>query len=466
MSIKTNLIYSTILTFSTYLVPLLVFPYISRILGADCIGAIDTIDSIIDYCILFSMMGMSTLGIREVAKHKDNYKELQRVFNNLFWLNAISTGIIFMILLIASFCLPDLSKRLSLLTIGTFKLLANLFWIEWFYRGLEDFKYITIRSVIVRGLFIISVFLFVKNKADFLVYYALFVGIVVLNAICNWTHKRKMVSLQFTGINLQQYLKPFIMLGLFAILSAIYTKLSLPLLSFTCGDKEAGYYSTAIRMYQVIIALISSLISVLIPRMSILIKEKKIEEISHLYRTAFQLLFFLGMPVIIFIDFLAPDVVSIFAGKGFEQAILPMRIVMAQVLVIGTEQIFILQLLIPMKEDKIVVKAGLCGVVTWIILSIVLVPKLHSLGTAIVWVAAEFVVMTIASIHVNKVLHFKFPWNLFGKSCIHSFPYVLLGSIGIHIFGNPILRISFITTTFLIYTTYLWQKIKKTAQLV
>ena len=71
MSIKGNFIYSTILTFSTYLVPLMVFPYISRILGVDCIGAIDTIDNIIDYCILFSMMGMSTLGIREIRTIKN-----------------------------------------------------------------------------------------------------------------------------------------------------------------------------------------------------------------------------------------------------------------------------------------------------------------------------------------------------------------------------------------------------------
>ena len=136
MSIKGNFIYSTILTFSTYLVPLMVFPYISRILGVDSIGAIDTIDNIIDYCILFSMMGMSTLGIREIAKYKNDKKRLQETFNNLFWLNAISTIVVFFFLIVATISIPILQQRVVLLTIGTFKLFANLFWIEWFYRGL------------------------------------------------------------------------------------------------------------------------------------------------------------------------------------------------------------------------------------------------------------------------------------------------------------------------------------------
>lgn len=86
MSIRNNFKYSLILTLSTYLVPLLVFPYISRVLGAERIGAIDTVDGIIDYLVLFSMMGMQALGIREIARHKDDKAELQSAFNDLFGL--------------------------------------------------------------------------------------------------------------------------------------------------------------------------------------------------------------------------------------------------------------------------------------------------------------------------------------------------------------------------------------------
>ena len=464
MSIKGNFIYSTILTFSTYLVPLMVFPYISRILGVDCIGAIDTIDNIIDYCILFSMMGMSTLGIREIAKYKNYKKRLQETFNNLFWLNAISTIVVFFFLIVVTICIPILQQRIVLLTIGTFKLFANLFWIEWFYRGLEDFKYITIRSVIVRLLFIVSVFVFIKEKSDFTLYYILFVSIVIINAICNWTYKRNKVSLRFKHIALKAYAKPFIILGVFAMLSAIYTKLSIPVLSFTCGDTEAGYYATATRMYQVVIALISSLISVLIPRMSVLIRESNYTEISHLFELAFKMLFFISLPIIWYVEFLAPDIIAIFAGNEFVQAAIPMRIVIFLVLIIGSEQIYIMQLLIPLNKDKIVAVAGLCGVITWAILSTILVPLLHGIGTSIVWIATESVVLLIAIYYIKKTMGYHYPWKLFFLSCLESIPYAIMGGSLLLLVGQTYLRAVLITISFIIYSIFLWHKKKILAQ--
>ena len=464
MSIKGNFIYSTILTFSTYLVPLMVFPYISRILGVDCIGAIDTIDNIIDYCILFSMMGMSTLGIREIAKYKNDKNRLQETFNNLFWLNVISTIVVFFFLIVTTICIPTLQQRIVLLTIGSFKLFANLFWIEWFYRGLEDFKYITIRSVIVRLLFIVSVFVFIKEKSDFTLYYILFVSIVIINAICNWTYKRNKVSLRFKHIALKAYAKPFIILGVFAMLSAIYTKLSIPVLSFTCGDTEAGYYATATRMYQVVIALISSLISVLIPRMSVLIRESNYTEISHLFELAFKMLFFISLPIIWYVEFLAPDIIAIFAGNEFVQAAIPMRIVIFLVLIIGSEQIYIMQLLIPLNKDKIVAVAGLCGVITWAILSTILVPLLHGIGTSIVWIATESVVLLIAIYYIKKTMGYHYPWKLFFLSCLESIPYAIMGGSLLLLVGQTYLRAVLITISFIIYSIFLWHKKKILAQ--
>lgn len=460
MSIRGNLLYSALLTLSTYLVPLVVFPYISRVLGAESLGMIDTVDNIIDYCILFSMMGMSTLGIREVAKNKDNPVALQSTFSNLFWLNALSTLAVFVILVVATFTLPDMRSRQDLLMVGSVKLFANLFWIEWLYRGLENFKYITLRSLVVRALFIASVFLFVREKQDYQMYYILFVGVVVLNAICNWAHKRHWVSLKLSGWNIRQYAKPFVVLGLFAMLSAVYTKLSMPVLSFTCGNEEAGYYSVATRMYQVIIALVSSLVSVLIPRMSVLLRENKTEEIRSLTHAAFKMLFFLAFPVIIFMEIFAPDIIAIFAGQGFESSVLPMRIVMLQVVIIGTEQIFVLQLLIPMKRDKAVVQCGAFGVAAWLMLSIVLVPWLHSVGSALTWVLTETVVLCFASREVKRTFDFSFPWKAMGKYLLLSVPYMALGIGAYLLLDSHLMRIGCAGVFFLMYAGILWRVAK------
>ncbi len=403
MSIRGNLVYSALLTMSTYLVPLLVFPYISRVLGADGIGIVDTVDNIIDYCVLFSMMGLSTIGIREIARAKSDAKQLAQTFTDLYALNVISTIVIALILICATLVIPNMNDRWPMILIGSVKLFANMFWIEWFFTGIEDFRFITVRSIIVRTLFVISVFLFVNTKDDYMVYYMLFVGITVLNAICNWHYRARLFSINLCTANFRRFLKPFLALGLFAMLSAIYTKLSLPVLNYYCGDLESGYYATAMRIYQVCIALVSTLIGVLVPRISVLLKEGDIQQIKKLTRKTFMALIAFSLPIILVIFFFGNVIVCIIAGDGYQGAVLPMQIIALLLLIGGVEKIVILQLLIPMRADRQIVIAGFLGVIVWGLGTWILVEKYQSVGSAIIWVISETTVLMSASISLYKI---------------------------------------------------------------
>lgn len=462
VSVKRNLAYSTILTMSTYLVPLIVFPYISRTLGVRGIGIVDTVDNLIDYCILFSMMGLGTVGVREIAKNKDNPKALSQTFTDLFALNLCST-----IFIAAVFCLivcmsPQLQDFGILIPIGILKLIANLFWIEWLYTGLEDFRYITLRSICLRTLFILLVFLLIHTQADVAVYYALFTGITLGNALCNWFHKRTYLHWDIRRANIMRYFRPFFMLGVFAMLSAVYFKLSLPVLNFIAGSHEAGNYATATRVYQVVIALISTLTGVMIPRISVLMNENKFDLVSSYTNTAFKLLFLFSFPLICFVELLAPDIIRLFAGSGFDGAILPMRIIMLQLIVIGAEKIIVLQLLVPLRKDNAIVKAGLFGVIVWGILTILLVPKYHCMGTSLVWVAAEFSVLVIAAIETYRTLSIGFPIKMLFWSALYALPYLPLGWLVLISTNHPTLRILFCSFLFVAYASVLEVKVYKT----
>ena len=454
--------YSTILTMSTYLVPLIVFPYISRVLGVDGIGQVDTIDNMIDYCILFSMMGLASVGVREIAKNKDNPKLLNQTFTDLFALNLCSTVLIAIVFCLTVVVSPQLQDYGMLIPVGILKLLANLFWIEWLYQGLEEFRYITIRSVILRLLFTLSIFLFVKTSTDVVTYYTLFVGITVGNAVCNWYHKRTYLHWDIRNANISHYFRPFFMLGLFAMLSAIYYKLSLPVLSFITDSHEAGNYATATRVYQVVIALISTLSGVMIPRMSILMKEKRFDLVSQYTNTAFKLLFLFSFPIICFVELFAPDIVHIFAGNGYEGAILPMRIIMLQLIIIGAEKIIVLQLLIPLRRDIAIIKAGIAGVAIWVVLTILLVPIYHSTGTAIVWLAAEAMVLTVSTIEIRRLLSIGFPFKMLLTSTLYAIPYLLIGLGVLIITNSAIIRILLCIFLFTTYASIIEIKIYKT----
>lgn len=447
---------------STYLVPLIVFPYISRALGVGGIGIVDTIDNMIDYCILFSMMGLGTVGVREIAKNKDNPQALSQTFTDLFTLNLCSTTFIAIVFCIIVLISSQIQEFGILIPIGILKLIANLFWIEWLYTGLEEFRYITLRSIILRALFILFVFLFVHTCADVAVYYALFTGITVGNAICNWFHKRTFLHWDIRKANLKRYFRPFLLLGVFAMLSAVYFKLSLPVLSFITDSCEAGNYATATRFYQVVIALVSTLTGVMIPRMSVLMKEKKFDLVSTYTQTAFKLLFLFSFPLICFVELFAADIIRLFAGPGFEGAILPMRIIMLQLIVIGSEKIVVLQLLVPLRKDNTIVKAGIAGVIIWALLTVLLVPRFQSMGTSLVWLAAETTVLIIAAIETKRSLSIRFPFRTLLMSACYAIPYLLLGWLIYMFTEQPTLRILFCIPIYVAYASLLEIKVYKT----
>lgn len=199
-SIKKNLLYNSTLTVSNYLFPFLTYPYVSRILGVANIGIYNWIDSIINYYIIFSVLGIGTVGIREIARVKNNKKEVSQVFSSLLILNGITTFLMLIILVLSAILFPTLAQYKSMLIIGGVKLVFNYLLIEWFYIGIEKFKYITIRSILIKILYVISVFLFVKETDDYSIYYLLTTLMIVLSAFLNMIHSRKYVMIKFDNI--------------------------------------------------------------------------------------------------------------------------------------------------------------------------------------------------------------------------------------------------------------------------
>ena len=192
-SVKRNFVYNGILTLSNYIFPLIVYPYVSRVLGVSNIGICNFVDSVVHWFILFSMMGMTILGNREMAAIGNDRERRSKAFSELIVLNLVTTFLAAAGLLVAMYTVPKLIVHQDLLYVGVVKLVFNLFLMEWFFMGMEDFKYITNRSILVKCLYVISVFLFVREASDYKIYYALTVSVVVVNALINSVYIRKFV---------------------------------------------------------------------------------------------------------------------------------------------------------------------------------------------------------------------------------------------------------------------------------
>lgn len=425
-SIKVNIIYSSILTVSGYLFPLITFPYVTRVLGVNNVGICNFVDSIVQYFIYFSMMGITTIGIREIARVKGNKGELSRTFSNLLALNLVATLIAIIALLLGVLFIPQLQEHRSLFFIGAAKVLANTLLIEWLFKGLEDFKYITARSIIIKVLYVVAVLIFVKEPGDYIMYFFLTSFMVVVNAIVNVIYCKKFVRFSLNGISLKIYLKSFLILGSYLLLTSMYTTFNVAYLGFAADTVEVGYYATATKLFTIILSFYSAFTGVMMPRMCALLGEGRIDEFKRLANKSVELLFAFVIPIILISEFCAPEIIRIVAGEGYEGSIMPMRIVMPLMLICGYEQILVLQMLSPMKKDIAILRNSIIGASVALLGNIILVPLFASSGTAVVWVISEIAVMISAQYFVKKYICFSMPVKAVFIRLIYVTPIVLL----------------------------------------
>ena len=409
MDVKKNFLYSAILTISNYIFPLLTYPYVSRVLGVTNIGICNFVDSIINYFILFSMMGVSILGIREIASSSNDSIKQGRVFSSIFALNGIATLIMLALLLISICIVPEFREYKDLMYVGAAKLVANLFLIEWFYKGTENFKYITNRTIIVKCLYVASVFIFVKTADDYPIYFFLLALMVIVNAAINFPYACTKIRFSLNGIILTPYIKPFFTMGCYMLLTSMYTSFNVTYLGFVSSPEQVGYYTTATKIFSIILAIYTAFTGVMLPRMSALYAEGNIDEFKKLISKSTQLLFSLAIPAVIYTVIFAPEIVYLISGAGYEGAYLPARIIMPLILIIGYEQVLVIQILMPTKQDKAILTNSILGATIGVIANLIFVKYLQSTGSAIVWVLSEITVLFSALYAVKKILAINIP---------------------------------------------------------
>lgn len=284
---------------------------------------------------------------------------------------------------------------------------------------MEDFPYITKRSLAVRVLYVISIFIFVKTEEDLLKYFTLTILSMILNAIFNWEHKRKYVRFTIKGLNFKKYIKPYFTFGLYALLTSMYISFNVLFLGIVSTNIEVGYYSAATKLFSVILAFFTSFSAVMMPRMSNMLANHDNESIRCLIFKSFELLYPIALTAILIGEFFAPQIILILSGPGYEGAILPFRIILPLIFVIGTEQILIVQILTPMGKDKAVLINSIVGSICGLVLNFAIVPQLGCTGSAIVWIGSEVAVFSSAFYFVSKTVSKNIiPVNLLLKNII------------------------------------------------
>lgn len=426
MTLKTNFIYSSILTISQYLFPLIIYPYISRTLGLSNIGIVNFVDNLINYFVFISMMGIATVGVREIASVRDNRDKLSKTFSSLLCLTTVTTLIAIVVLWIAMYTIPMLMPYQDLLYVGIVKLAFNLFVMEWFLMGIEDFRFITIRSIIIKCIYLLCIFLLVRNAQDYKIYYILSAATVVANALVDIVYIKRFVHFPFSSIDVRPYYKAFLIMGAYVLLTNVYISLNPVWLGFVTNTDEVGYYTTATKLYNFIMAFLLSFTNILYPRVSNLLADGKQEEYWQKIKTAFEAIYLFAFPTVIYMMVVGPQLLHLMVGDGFEGAYLPFRIITPLILIVGIEQILVIQILMATHGDNIVLRNSLIGALTTLVFNILLTSSMGAVGSAIVWIIVESLIMILSIIAVSRKFNFTIDYKRFLFYCVNYTPLLLL----------------------------------------
>lgn len=436
ISLKKNYIMNMILTMSTFIFPLLVFPYVSRILLPVGTGKVGFATSIITYFSLFAQLGIPTYGIRACAKVRDDKNELSKTVQEILTINIITcviTYIAFAVVLINS---PKMHMEKELYLILSVTILLNSMGIEWLYKALEMYTYIAIRSVIFKILAFVLMIVLVQTSQDYIVYGGLTVLASSASNLLNIFNSKKYIEWKpIKGKQYRKHLKAIVVFFSMTCATTIYINVDTIMLGILKSDIDVGYYDAAVKVKRVLVSVITSLGTVLLPRVSYYVEKKMNEEFKKITAKALNYVVVMALPLMVFFMLYAEHSIYFLAGKAYSGAIIPMKIIMPAIFFIGVSNILGIQILIPLGKEKIVLYSEIAGAIINIILNSFFIPIYAASGAAFATVVAEFVVMLFQCIYLwkkvaNSLLRIQY-YKIFFAIVLALLPSIYIRSLNL-----------------------------------
>lgn len=398
--------------------PVITFPYAARVLLPEGLGTINFLQSIVNYIVLFTSLGIPMYAVREVARFRDDIAKRNIKTVEIILLSVILCIAGYVAVWILGATVPKIHSNLSIFYVLSLSIIFTSIGVNWFYQAVEDFKYITIRALVFRIASASCLFLFVKDSDDLLIYALVVIGSTVGNNFINFIHLRKFIDfrkIRWKQLNVFQHLKPALHIFVFNLITSIYLNLNTVMLGFINGEKAVGYYSSGYKISQILLSVITSLGVVLLPRCSNLIETGKNEEFANITRKSYHLILALSLPLTAGLLLLAQPIVRIFFGPAFSESVSVVMWTASIIIFVGLSNVIGLQILYPQGKENLVIWSTAGGALFCIVLNLALLPVMSYTGAAISTFVAELAVLVIQIIFGRKYI----PFMLIDKSVLN-----------------------------------------------
>ena len=396
-SIKANTIFNAVKTCSSIAFPLITFPYVSRVLLAENVGKINFGLSIVSYFSLIASLGISTYAIRECSGVRNDKDRLSKTASQIFSINIVSTVAAYLALALTLIFYHKLDPYRMLIIIQSFSIVAATFGADWLNSAMEDFQYITLRTIAFQMVSLILMFIFIHKPEDYMKYALVSLLSSAGASIANIWYRRRYCRVYFTlKIEWKRHMTPILLLFVMILAQTLFNNVDVTMIGIIIGDTEVGYYSTAHKIMNLINQVVASICWVLMPRLSFYFAKQDFSEINRLLRKTLAFNLTVGLPCITGVCMLAKDIILVAAGSGYLPAVPVLQILMiafAFMLVggnfLGNE------ILLPSRQEKYFMVVCCISTVVNIAANSVIIPLYGAKGAAATTAFSEMLMFVL-----------------------------------------------------------------------
>jgi polysaccharide transporter, PST family len=392
---------------ANYILPLIVLPYLARVIGVEKFGAVAFAQAVVAYFILFSAFGFNLYGPREIASVRDDPDRLSRVFWSIFY-TRLFLGFVALILFASLLAaVPRFRAEILLLAFSFCYVIGDILLPLWFFQGVERMGYIALSHFAVRILYTAAVFIFIRDPSHYV--YVPFlhslsqigVGLIAVGVVLIVFK----VAFRLPDLSrIRHVMKQSFVLFLSNISSGLYAKVPTILLGFFAGDVYVGFYAAAEKLYYAGIGLQGQIGQTLYPHISReASRNADRQKTIRLIHKAFLVTMAVAVPATLAMFVLSGPLIRVIYGPEFMGAAAVLKILSIAFIVVGLNNILGVQTMLPFNMNREFALSFMTGGAVSLVFGFVLIPLFHHIGAAVSFLASEVAVAVALSI----TLHFR-----------------------------------------------------------
>ncbi|WCG04785.1 oligosaccharide flippase family protein [Vagococcus lutrae] len=398
-----NYLYNITFQIFNIIIPIITIPYISRVLGKEGLGVSAYTNSVTQYFVLLSSLGVALYGSRVIAAHRDNKQKLTQSFFEIIIVKLILTLLsLFLFIIYIFFLKPSFQKPL----LYQLPLIMSVFFdISWFFIGLEEFKKIVIRNMIVKIVSVCLIFVFVKSPKDLIIYISILSFSQLLGNITFWTYLPGLLSIEkLAPFQIKTHLLQSVALFIPQVSVVISPLIMRTMLGKFSGITDVAYYDNSDKIIKMLLTFTTSIAFVIIPKVSNEFQKGNLDKVNDLLIKSIELTTAISLPLVFGLITISSRFSLYFFGPEFSMIGLYISILAPTLYITAMSNILGRQYLISTRQENIYNKAIIISTLTLFFAVYFIVPKLGVLGACIAIVFSEILLLLVLVKKIKSVL--------------------------------------------------------------